>query len=129
MSFYNNPNLGLFNFLSVDEMQLNRKIFNLINEKQNTKLEFNDLLLFITYNISKLIDNIPETVRQNIFDITYDTLKFNDFSGDSQRINIASKLAREITEFIENSKTKINFSDANCTLLQYHCSSLGKDEL
>lgn len=124
MSFYNNPNLGLFNFLSVDEMQLNRKIFNLINEKQNTKLEFNDLLLFITYNISKLIDNIPETVRQNIFDITYDTLKFNDFSGDSQRINIASKLAREITEFIENSKTKINFSDANCTLLQYHCSSL-----
>ncbi|XP_051168820.1 uncharacterized protein LOC127286436 isoform X2 [Leptopilina boulardi] len=120
LSYHYNFNLSIFNdtvndkkYLSIDHNELYGNISHLLSGKKN---ETNS---YILQKIPTILNNIPDTVRETISNITFESLeKYKILNSERKRSSFAIEISRKIVDLIENSKIPVTTSLSHITLSQ-----------
>ncbi|XP_051168826.1 uncharacterized protein LOC127286438 [Leptopilina boulardi] len=116
LSYYYNFNLSIFDntgndkkYLSIDHNELYRNITHLLSETNS----------YILQKILTIQNNIPDTVRETISNITFESLeKYKIINSERKRSSFATEISRKIVDLIENSKIPVTTSLSHITLSQ-----------
>lgn len=107
-----NFDLNIFNnsgkYLSFNQTELYTNISNALIEANKGILNGN-LGSYVVENILKILNNVPDNVRQNIYNITFQVIKKYHLNSQWQITTCAIEISKRIMDLIEQSQIPLNY--------------------
>ncbi|XP_043471315.1 uncharacterized protein LOC122504320 isoform X2 [Leptopilina heterotoma] len=116
-----NFDLNIFNnsgkYLSFNQTELYTNISNALIEA-NEGISNENLSSYVVANILKILNNIPDNVRQNIFNITFQVVKKCHLNSQWQIGTCAIEISQKIMDLIGKSQIPLNYVSPSYTKIE-----------